>query len=851
MYEVSLQQFLELFQNSIANSDKAPLAATRIGTAREEYRPVATRGSLLYFQIVDMSAINVMYEVSLQQFLDLFNQSIASSDRAPLASKRILNIIDYLNFHVTCYMQRGLFEKHKTIWTLMLAMRIQTIAGALDNGSVQVLLKGGAALDISNERAKPLPWLPDNVWLNVIQLSRSVPIFRDLPDQINRNDLLWKHWYDDDAPEAQKIPDYDDRVSVFEKLLLVRSMREDRSLLCVNEYIVETLGRRYVDSRPLNLRLVEQEASCTTPIITLLSQGSDPTAAIMDLAKRMKRQVKAISMGQGQEPAARKLIQTGVTQGSWVMLQNCHLGLKFMNELEQLLLRLDEVAPEFKLWITTEPHPKFPIGLLHTSIKLTNEAPAGVRAGLKGSYQWLNQDVLDAVSQPAWKNMLFALCFMHTVVQERRKFGPLGFNIPYEFNQSDLSASVQFMQNHLNDAESTGRPVDWVTVNYMVCEVQYGGRITDDWDRRLFNTYGQAWLAARVLDPQFEFFRGYRIPNAMEIDAYRKYIEELPLIDSPELFGLHSNADLVFRTAQTQQVLRTVLDIQPKEGGGGGGATREEVVLAQVNELQAKLPPDYRAEEVKAAVKSLGGPKPLNICLNQEIDRLQKVISSVRSSLSGLKLAIAGTIVMSSDLANALDALFLARVPAAWTKVSQLATPTLGVWFSNILQRGEQLTTWMRSGRPSSFWLTGFFNPQGFLTANRQEVCRKHARDSWALDDVINATRVINVERDEVRRPPEEGVYIYGLFLDGCRWDKQSARLADSVPKVIHSQLPVLHVTGVLAADKKTDAYSYVCPCYKNPGRGALNFIFPVDLPSGDPPQKWVLRGVSLLASKD
>jgi len=521
-------------------------AEKRIGTAREEYRPVATRGSLLYFQIVDMSAINVMYEVSLQQFLDLFNQSIASSDRAPLASKRILNIIDYLNFHVTCYMQRGLFEKHKTIWTLMLAMRIQTIAGALDNGSVQVLLKGGAALDISNERAKPLPWLPDNVWLNVIQLSRSVPIFRDLPDQINRNDLLWKHWYDDDAPEAQKIPDYDDRVSVFEKLLLVRSMREDRSLLCVNEYIVETLGRRYVDSRPLNLRLVEQEASCTTPIITLLSQGSDPTAAIMDLAKRMKRQVKAISMGQGQEPAARKLIQTGVTQGSWVMLQNCHLGLKFMNELEQLLLRLDEVAPEFKLWITTEPHPKFPIGLLHTSIKLTNEAPAGVRAGLKGSYQWLNQDVLDAVSQPAWKNMLFALCFMHTVVQERRKFGPLGFNIPYEFNQSDLSASVQFMQNHLNDAESTGRPVDWVTVNYMVCEVQYGGRITDDWDRRLFNTYGQAWLAARVLDPQFEFFRGYRIPNAMEIDAYRKYIEELPLIDSPELFGLHSNADLVF-----------------------------------------------------------------------------------------------------------------------------------------------------------------------------------------------------------------------------------------------------------------------------------------------------------------
>merc|ERR1712086_735192 len=104
---------------------------------------------------------------------------------------------------------------------------------------------------------------------------------------------------------------------------------------------------------------------------------------------------------------------------------------------------------------------------------------------------------------------------------------------------------------------------------------------------------------------------------------------------------------------------------------------------------------------------------------------------------------------------------------------------------------------------------------------------------------------------DEVRRAPEEGIYVYGLFLDGCRWDKSTQKLADSTPKVLYSGLPVLHVTGVLAAEKKTDMYSYSCPCYKNPQRGANNFVFSVDLPSGDVPQKWVLRGVPLLASKD
>ena len=492
----------------------------RINVAREEYRPVATRGSLLYFLITDMANINPMYQTSLTQFLGLFDASIVSSEKTAnmLASKRTGAIIEYMTFYVTCYVQRGLFEAHRLVWVLMLTMRIEGAAEQLAPSYVQCLLKAGGALDIKSERPKPCSWLPDASWLNLIQLGATVSALRDVCDSFVRNDGLWKAWYDEDAPETAKVPEYEERLSAFEKLLVVRCVREDRTLLSVSAYITESLGQRYMDSRPLDLRATEEEASHKTPLIALLSQGADPTGVIMELAKKKKKQVQSISMGQGQEPAARKLIQIGTSVGSWVMLQNCHLGLKFMVEIEQTILKMDEqVNAAFRLWVTCEPHPKFPIGLLQLSIKITNEAPAGIRAGLKGSYAWLNQDVLDAVSQPQWKTMLFALCFMHTVVQERRKFGPLGFNVPYEFNQSDLSASVQFMQNHLNDVETKKRPVDWTVVNYMVCEVQYGGRITDDWDRRLFNTYGIAWLTSRILQPTFSFYElgslRYAIPT--------------------------------------------------------------------------------------------------------------------------------------------------------------------------------------------------------------------------------------------------------------------------------------------------------------------------------------------------
>lgn len=450
------------------------------------------------------------------------------------------------------------------------------------------------------------------------------------------------------------------------------------------------------------------------------------------------------------------------------MLNNCHLSLEFMAQMEDILNPKDkEIHDDFRLWITCLPDNNFPLGLLQMAIKVTTEPPKGLQAGLSRTFNTMvNQDFLEKVEPyDKWRSIVFSVCFLHSCVQERRKFGPLGFCIPYEYNNADLEASMLFIDKHMSQCAATNSPYSWNAIQYMVGEVQYGGRITDNLDRELFNAYCTIWLTDAVFQQNYCFNQAvtefhYHIPDASEHARFMEYIGKMPGNDTPAIFGLHPNADLTFRLKESSEMIDTLLDIQPKDSGGGGsGKSREEEVKDKLQkDLMPMLPPDYVELEIKEKLKITKGPKglgepgkmdliPLNIFLGQELQRFQMILTIVRSTMVAMCDAIDGTISMTPDIVDSINAVYDFRVPRKFqydptgAEISWL-TASLSGWIKGLLDRYHQLNLWIsKCERPPSFWLTGFFNPQGFLTAMKQEVTRQ--KKTWSLDEVEYSSDVL------------------------------------------------------------------------------------------------------------
>jgi dynein heavy chain len=357
----------------------------------------------------------------------------------------------------------------------------------------------------------------------------------------------------------------------------------------------------------------------------------------------------------------------------------------------------------------------------------------------------------------------------------------------------------------------------------------------------------------------------YFAPPPGPRSAYIEYIDTLPIIPLPEAFGLHENADIAKDQNDTEAMFAALLSMGGGSGGGkGGGSSAEERVAAIVRECLARLPPNYDIETVQRKYPVLY-EESMNTVLAQEMSRFNKLLSVIRDSLKNINLAVQGLLVMSTELEGAFRNISLNAIPDLWKKASYPSLKPLGSYLEDLYRRLKMLQDWYEHGVPPIFWLSGFFFVQSFLTAGLQNYARKN---KIPIDMVGYDYSMLDVDVGLYTKPPADGVYIYGAYLDGCGWDNKKKQLCESEPKVLFVNAPCMWLVPK-PQDEMASYPHYRCPLYRTPERkGVLattghstNFVMFVNMPldpayTGGMPdtgpqaaaQHWRMRGVAMLS---
>lgn len=300
----------------------------------------------------------------------------------------------------------------------------------------------------------------------------------------------------------------------------------------------------------------------------------------------------------------------------------------------------------------------------------------------------------------------------------------------------------------------------WETMRYLIGDAMYGGRVTDEWDRRVLVTYLHEFMGEFIFDQNQKFFFSktdyeYAIPEAENMEQFHAAIDEIPLFTSPGVFGLHSNAEISYFTNSAKDLWFNTLQMQTSDGAAAGAVNREEYIEKVAGDILGKLPEVFDIYNIK---KQFDTPTPTQIVLIQELARFNLLLEAMQASLFDLQRALAGEIGMSASLDELANAMFNGWVPAQWLFKAPQNLKNLVNWIEHFERRYNQYKDWVEVEEPKVIWLSGLHVPESYLTALVQTTCRAK---TWALDKVTRYT-VVTKERNplNIKKRLEHGTYV-------------------------------------------------------------------------------------------
>lgn len=754
-----------------------------INMVREIYNPVAIRGSLLYFTIVDLSTIDPMYQFSLEYFKEIFIQSIERAPKFEDDLERVSCLITEITKDIFSNIKRSIFERHKSLFSFLIITNILKNEHSIRSDEWNLFLKGPDVIINTEANPNPDPILFNEIAWQSLMVVESLYSLQGFCNYISNNLKSFKQFFEvcDSFDSFKNFP-FKISKNNFLKLLLIKCFKPYLLPQFIIEYVKIELDEYFIMNTPPKINEVYIESNCKMPIIFILSKGADPTNEFLKFRDECniinsetglseRPEVKMLSLGQGMEQEAKDSILNGMRNGTWVVLNNCHLFDSWMGELASIIqnIKEDELPPymdkindNFRLWLTSQPNKNFPVSILQSSIKMTIESPIGIRNNMIKFMSDIDVNQFKASNnEKEISKIIYTLALFHSVIQDRKKYGEIGFNKVYDFNITDFNAGIELLKNYMKNIEDDYIP--WDDIRYLLGDVNYGGRITDDFDKITMKATLEYFLNDGIVENDLIFFSKsgtYKTIYKINPLDYLEVANELPLIDDPEIFGMHKNAEIIFQLQECNFIIDNLINIMPKSSGSKG--SMNDVVMEKLTGLIYETPNkiDKRDNRHKSHEKTYdnGLFHSLTIVMDHEIDKYNKLLVNIKSSLENLKLGIQGTISMSALSDELLVALFLNKVPRQWELIGYSSTKPLSTWYNDLKARVEYISNWVVNGHPYVHWISGLFYPKGFITG----VLQNHARETKIpVSDIIFDFQVLPSWNQNITKNPTVSLYLF------------------------------------------------------------------------------------------
>eukprot|EP00658_Telonema_sp_P-2_P013521 TRINITY_DN15121_c0_g3_i2.p1 TRINITY_DN15121_c0_g3~~TRINITY_DN15121_c0_g3_i2.p1 ORF type:complete len:1979 (+),score=626.76 TRINITY_DN15121_c0_g3_i2:168-6104(+) len=801
---------------------------------RNVYRPLATNGSIMFFLIKSLRGLSHMYQFSLGTFMEVFLRVLGSMKGASMSIEdKIGELSTKLGQGVVSSVSRALFKEHRTTFGIHLARALNNTTYTSDEWNV--FLDKAVASDAKKAEVRAPAWVPPenrNAFQNLCAL------ITDLPPKLNVHESdVWYNWMRSPSPE-ENYPPFLSRATPFQKLLVVKALRGDRLIAAMNQWACELLSVSSLSDNSTLASMVDQ-TTCNEPILLITTPGADPSQELQSIAydKVGRENFFQLAMGGGQQEEGVRLLRMAAEKGAWLFLKNLHLVIPWVVVLQKELNIL-KPHPNFRLWLTSEPHSQFPSILLSSSFKITFEAPPGIKPQLTRTYNFWDEKFCESKSNVQLQ-LLFGLAWLHATVQERRSFIPQGWAKFYEFSQADIkSASDVVVQ------QSAGGKVDWKSIHGVLENAIYGGKMETEYDVRILRTYLNRYFCEEALTTstkQKPLYKGVTIPGGGKRDDFSALVQSLPDSDVPGMFYLPPNAD---RVVQITRVAAVITDLQKlQEVKESSKMSREEWITKVEPLLNTWLELcQPHADLLTHQIVRTRDAKPIDGFVAAEVAASVALVAKVENTMSDLRKVIDGSILLSEDRRNESVAMIAGEVPLVWD--GHFSGPERIVpWLTSLVTKAVAIREWHNHSTngvllKKNLSLAELFRPVTFLNALRQETA--HVTREPLVELVLSTN---------VGSPPDNAavpVALSGLLLQGATLESDGA-LAEVESSDAAGFFPMPEVYLCWSKDADIDGSYIGVPVYTNSMKEAFVTEIKLRCRSESEVNRYILSGTAIM----